>query len=132
MVAGGIPLYSDNHAESIADLALDMEETIGIFNTKYDYSFQLRIGIHTGEAVAGVIGIKKFSYDIWGDTVNTASRMESHALPDTIQVSEATYRILKDKYIFEERGVINVKGKGNMRVFLLQGRKTENPEEMTR
>lgn len=78
--------------------------------------------MHTGPAVAGVIGIKKFSYDIWGDAVNTASRMESHGLPGQIQVTDSTYEILKDKFVFEKRGIIDVKGKGEMRTFFLKGK----------
>jgi len=125
MVAGGIPTPSDNHVESVANMGLEMQRELSRFNEEYNYSFQLRIGIHTGEAVAGVIGIKKFSYDLWGDTVNTASRMESQGIPGEIQVSEDTYTILRDKFQLQERGVIDVKGKGEMRVFLLQGRKTQ-------
>ena len=78
--------------------------------------------MHTVPAVAGVIGIKKFSYDIWGDAVNTASRMESHGLPGQIQVTVSTYEILKDKFVFEKRGIIDVKGKGEMRTFFLKGK----------
>jgi class 3 adenylate cyclase len=84
---------------------------------------QLRIGINTGPVVAGVIGIKKFIYDLWGDTVNTASRMESHGLPGRIQVTATTYHRCKEKFIFEERGVVPVKGKGEMLTYLLKARK---------
>ena len=85
-------------------------------------SLQVRIGIHTGPVIAGVIGWRKFAYDLWGDTVNTASRMETHGLPGKIQVSKAYYELLKGKYNFEERGEIDVKGKGKMRTFFLTGR----------
>jgi len=82
----------------------------------------IRIGINTGSAIAGVIGTKKFIYDLWGDAVNTASRMESHGIPGAIQVTESTYNILRDKYQLESRGSINVKGKGEMITYLLTGR----------
>jgi class 3 adenylate cyclase len=122
MVAGGLPVASKDHAQAIADLALDMRIKLAEFNQQQQQNFNIRIGIHTGPVIAGVIGIKKFVYDIWGDTVNTASRMESHGIPGQIQVSEATYQILKDQYQFEERGVIEIKGKGEMRVYLLKGK----------
>ncbi len=123
MVAGGLPIANNNHAQAVANLALDMRTQLIEFNQQQQQDFQIRIGIHTGTVIAGVIGIKKFVYDIWGDAVNTASRMESHGIAGEIQVSEATYLILKDEYDFKERGVIDVKGKGEMRVYLLQGKK---------
>jgi class 3 adenylate cyclase len=83
----------------------------------------MRIGINTGPVVAGVIGINKFIYDLWGDTVNVASRMESYGIAGNIQVSPETYNILRDKYLFKERGVIPIKGKGNMTTYILTGRK---------
>lgn len=126
MVVGGLPNPRDDHAEAIAEMALKMQEAIRLFNRKRDGNFSMRIGINSGPVVAGVIGTKKFIYDLWGDTVNTASRMESHGAIGEIQVTEATYELLKDKYQFEERGRIPVKGKGEMSVYLLKGKK-ENP-----
>jgi PAS domain S-box-containing protein len=127
MVVGGLPTPRANHAEAIAEMALDMQEEIARFNARTGETFNIRIGINTGPVVAGVIGIKKFIYDLWGDTVNTASRMESHGIPGCIQVTQATYKRLRDNYLFEERGVIEVKGKGEMTTYLLTGRKFNNP-----
>ncbi len=120
MVAGGLPEPRENHIEAIADLALDMQQDLEDFNVQNRQKFDIRVGIHVGPAVAGVIGIKKFAYDIWGDTVNTASRMESHGIPGQIQVSEPTYEYLKEKFVFNERGIIEVKGKGKMKTYFLK------------
>jgi PAS domain S-box-containing protein len=123
MVVGGIPITREDHAEAIAEIALDMQQAIADFNLKTGQSFSIRIGINTGPVIAGVIGLKKYIYDLWGDTVNTASRMESHGLPNCTQVTAMTYEILQHKYLFEERGAIQVKGKGEMTTYLLKGRK---------
>lgn len=123
MAVGGIPLPRADHAEAVADMALDMQTAIAKFNVETGESFSIRIGISTGPVVAGVIGTKKFIYDLWGDTVNTASRMESHGIPGEIQVTQATYGSLQDKYQFHERGSIPIKGKGDMVTYLLQGKK---------
>lgn len=122
MVAGGIPTQNKDHVEAVADMALEMLEELTRFNIENGQFFTIRIGIHSGPLVAGVIGTKKFTYDVWGDTVNTASRMESHGISGKIQVSQQVYEILKNKYKFEERGIINIKGKGEMKTYLLQGR----------
>ncbi|XZO03205.1 MAG: adenylate/guanylate cyclase domain-containing protein [Microcoleus sp.] len=123
MVAGGLPVPRPNHAEAIANMALDMQEAIADFKTDRGEPFQIRIGINTGPVVAGVIGTKKFSYDLWGDTVNVASRMESQGLPGCIQVTTAVYQQLKNDYVFEERGSISVKGKGETIAYLLTSKK---------
>lgn len=123
MLAGGLPMIRPDHAEAVAHMALDMQQEIAHQAMQLSLPVQLRIGINTGPVVAGVIGIKKFIYDLWGDTVNTASRMESHGLPGCIQVTATTYHRCKEKFIFEERGVVPVKGKGEMLTYFLRGRK---------
>lgn len=126
MVVGGLPLPKNNHAEAIADMALEMQAAMQQFQTDYllgQESFQIRIGINTGSVVAGVIGIKKFIYDLWGDAVNIASRMESSGTPGSIQVTEETYERIKDNYVFEKRGEIAVKGKGKMTTYWLLSKK---------
>lgn len=120
MLAGGLPTRRPDHAEAVAAMALDMLETIKRFNIDGHKELELRIGINTGVVVAGVIGLRKFIYDLWGDAVNIASRMESHGIPGQIQVSEATYQRLMYKYILDERGLIQVKGKGEMRTYFLR------------
>ncbi|HEY9599327.1 MAG TPA: adenylate/guanylate cyclase domain-containing protein, partial [Cyanophyceae cyanobacterium] len=123
MVVGGLPHPRFDHVEAVADMALDMQQEISHFKRHDGTPFYLRIGIHTGPVVAGVIGMKKFSYDLWGDTVNVANRMESQGLPGGIQVTEAVYEYLKDKYYLERRGAIAVKGKGEMITYWLTGKK---------
>lgn len=125
MVVGGIPTPQQNHAVAIAHMALDMQAAMVQLCHKTRQNLSIRIGINTGPVVAGVIGKKKFIYDLWGDTVNIASRMESHGLPGMIQVSAATYEHLRDQFFFEERGPIPVKGKGVMTTYFLIGRKDD-------
>ncbi|MEH2002406.1 MAG: adenylate/guanylate cyclase domain-containing protein [Nostoc sp.] len=120
MAVAGLPKQSNYHAPAIANMALDMQNAIATFNEENNQSFSIRIGISTGPVVAGVIGLKKFAYDLWGDTVNIASRMESHGIAGSIQVCEATYQLLKDKYLLEKRGLIQVKGKGEMMTYILK------------
>ena len=121
MVVGGLPAPRADHAEAIAQMAIDMQQAITEFSDMHDRDFSIRIGINSGPVVAGVIGIKKFIYDLWGDTVNTASRMESHGLPGRIQVTSATKQRLQDKFLFESRGTIEVKGKGEMITYFING-----------
>lgn len=102
---------------------MDVLASVSQFLRNDGAAFQLRVGIHTGPVVAGVIGTKKFIYDLWGDTVNIASRMESHGLPGTIQVTQDVHDRLRDYYQFQPRGEISVKGKGAMLTYLLTGRK---------
>jgi class 3 adenylate cyclase len=122
MVAGGLPLPRADHTEGVADLALRMREVASRFVGPDGRRVSLRIGLHTGPVVAGVIGATKFSYDLWGDTVNTASRMESHGEPGEITVSRTTRDRLGDRYTFLDRGQVKVKGKGEMELFFLTGR----------
>ena len=119
MVAGGIPVARPDHAEAIAQMALDFQEQIERFNRAYNTSIQLRIGISSGAVVAGVIGRRRFTYDLWGDTVNLACRLESLGQPGTILVAEATYERLKHKHRFENGRSVNIKGRGKENVYTL-------------
>ncbi len=123
MVVGGLPTPRHDHAEAIANMALKMQEAMAELNQDMNTNFQIRIGVNSGPVVAGVIGKKKFSYDLWGDTVNTASRMESHGIPGQIQVTRTTYEALKLTYYLQHRGKINIKGKGEMDTYMLTGKR---------
>ena len=125
MVAGGIPVPTETHAEAIAYMALDMIDKVTELRNLTGRKLQIRIGIHTGAVIAGVIGTQKFIYDLWGDTVNVASRMESHSEIGKIQVTAATYELLKDKFDLVERGEIEVKGKGQMQTYWLTSKKSD-------
>jgi len=122
MVAAGLPTPRIDHAEAIADMALAMQAAVEHFQAQQHETIQIRIGINTGVVVAGVIGKKKFIYDLWGDAVNVASRMESSGHPGSIQVTTATYERLKGKYLFEKRGTVEIKGKGEMITYWLTGK----------
>jgi class 3 adenylate cyclase len=122
MVAGGLPVPRPDHAEAVAEMALAVREEAGRHRDPAGRPLQVRIGIDSGPVVAGVIGTAKFSYDLWGDTVNTASRMESIGVPGCIQVTDRAYRRLRDRYRFERRGPVQVKGKGELVTWFLVGR----------
>jgi class 3 adenylate cyclase len=119
MVAFGLPDPRADHASAAALLARAMLEEIGRFRSSDGAPVDLRIGMHTGPAIAGVIGQRKFSFDVWGTTVNIASRMESLGEPGKVHVSEAVARALAGRFAFVERGLIDVKGTGMMRTFFL-------------
>jgi len=121
MVAGGLPDPRPDHAQAVAELALDMQAELARLSESLGLGLRIRIGIDTGPVVAGVIGRHRLLYDLWGDTVNTASRMESQGVPGRIQVTDATYRRLSERYSFEDRGEIDIKGKGRLRAYLLVG-----------
>ena len=122
MVAGGLPEPRPDHVQAVADMALAMREEVAGRTDPSGQPLQVRIGIDTGPVVAGVIGTDKFSYDLWGDTVNTASRMESLGVPGCIQVTARTYQRLQNSYQFQRRGLVAVKGKGEMVSYFLVGR----------
>ena len=128
MVAGGLPIPRPDHAEAVAEMALDMTEEVDRCGREVGLPLAIRVGIDTGPVVAGVIGRRKFIYDLWGDTVNTASRMESHGLAGQIQVTSRAYDRLRGRYELRERGEIDVKGKGPMRTYLLLGRAPSGTE----
>ncbi|HET7518390.1 MAG TPA: adenylate/guanylate cyclase domain-containing protein, partial [Actinomycetes bacterium] len=122
MVAGGLPQPRPDHAEAIAEMALGIREEVARRADPSGQPLAVRIGIDTGPVEAGVIGTTKFSYDLWGDTVNTASRMESHGIAGCIQVTERTYQRLRDGYRFQRRGPIPIRGMGEMVTYFLVGR----------
>ena len=123
LVVGGLPNPQPNHAEAVAEMALDMHSETDRLGKELGVPLGLRIGINSGEVVAGVIGEQKFAYDLWGDTVNVASRMESHGLQHSTQLTESAYRRIRENYMCEARGTIDVKGKERMKTYFLRGRR---------
>jgi len=126
MAASGVPTPRADHAHALADAALDMIAFTHELSARYGFPIRLRIGINSGAVMAGVIGRKKFSYDIWGDPVNVASRMESHGVAGAIQIAERTHVLIRDAFITEPRGTIEIKGKGKMETWFLVGRKASD------
>jgi class 3 adenylate cyclase len=120
MVVSGLNGPNPNRPEAAATMALEMMSSLNRLSNLIGIDLQVRIGMDTGPVVAGVIGTKKFIYDLWGDTVNTASRMESMGIPGRIQVTQRFYECLQDRFRFEKRGVLQVKGKGDMITYLLE------------
>ncbi len=122
MAAAGLPVPVADHAIRAAHMAVDMIEAVDRFNEHRRYKLKVRIGIDTGAVVAGIIGKRKFLYDLWGDVVNTASRMESHGVAGRIQVTDSTRQRLSEPFMLEKRGAIDVKGKGEMHTWFLNSR----------
>jgi class 3 adenylate cyclase len=123
MLAGGLLGSCPDHVEAVADMALAMRDALAVASTRLGEPLQIRIGVHTGSVVSGIIGTHKFIFDVWGDTVNTASRMESHGAANEINVSSATYQRLREKFEFEACGVIDLAGRGPMEAYFLRGRR---------
>jgi adenylate cyclase len=127
MAVAGLPVPRADHAARAAHMALDMLEAVDRFNVRSGHALQVRIGINSGAGVAGVIGKRKFIYDLWGDAVNVASRMESQGVAGRVQVTEATRQRLADVFRLEERGTIELKGRGPMNTWFLTGRSASEP-----
>ena len=128
MVAAGVPTPRADHARAMALMALDMRDAMRSPDAVGDLNLELRIGIDSGPVVAGVIGRKRFLYDLWGDAVNTASRMESQGTPGRIQVTRATYELLRDEFELEPRGTVPIKGKGDVQTWYLVGPRPEGTQ----
>jgi adenylate cyclase len=120
MVASGLPRGRSDHAQALAHMALEMRDYISTHTFRNGQCVSFRIGINSGSMIAGVIGRRKFVYDVWGDAVNIASRMESHGVGGAVQITQTTYELIKDEFVCEPRGTVNVKGKGEMEVWLVK------------
>jgi class 3 adenylate cyclase len=132
MAVAGIPTPYPDHAERVVNMGLDLLAETAAFAAERNVAASIRIGVNSGPVVAGVIGTMKFIYDLWGDTVNVASRMESHGVPGAIQVTQSVYQRLKDRYDFEARGEIEVKGKGHLQTWLLHPTPVRIPVEVVK
>lgn len=122
MVVGGLPRTRPDHAEAVASMGLEMLDVVKDINQERDLRLSLRIGLNSGPVVAGVIGSKKFSYDLWGEAVNLADRMESSGLPNRIQVATTTYELLRGRFLFTDRGYVTCKGLGEIRTYFLDAK----------
>jgi class 3 adenylate cyclase len=123
LLAGGIPIPRGDHAEITAEMALGMFEDLKALNRERGKELKMRVGLNSGSVVAGVIGFTKFSYDLWGSTVNTASRMESTAAEGTIQISAMTHELLQDHYAFSKNGLVKCRGLGEIETYTLLGKR---------
>jgi guanylate cyclase len=119
MVASGVPRQRMDHAQVLIRMGLEMRDYIAEHDFCNKHRVSFRIGINSGPVIAGVIGRRKFVYDVWGDTVNIASRMESHGISGAVQITQATYELVKNDFVCEPRGTVNIKGKGDMDVWLV-------------
>ena len=129
MVASGVPRRRSDHAQALVHMALEMRDFLATHTFRNGQQLRFRIGINSGPVIGGVIGKRKFVYDVWGDAVNVASRMESHGMGGTIQITQATYELIKDEFVCESRGTVDVKGKGHMEVWLVQSAKAKPLEQ---
>lgn len=127
MVVSGVPRRRTDHAQSLVHMALDMRDYLATHTFQNGQRLSFRIGINSGPVIGGVIGKRKFVYDVWGDAVNVASRMESHGMGGTIQITRATYELIKDEFVCESRGTVDVKGKGEMEAWLVVSVKDIQP-----
>jgi adenylate cyclase len=129
MVASGVPRRRADHAQALVRMALEMRDYVATYKFRNSQQISFRIGINSGPVIGGVIGKRKFVYDVWGDAVNVASRMESHGASGTIQITRATHELIKDEFVCEPRGVMDVKGKGEMEIWLVVATKERLAEQ---